>query len=609
MKQVAQIEHAYATQPPTNPWKAPPSSTLAFTAARRCIAALREHMDALLLGSRSRWEEYASLRMAWEERKQRRLSERARFDGLRGYMTRTVGNDADGASGGAVSGAVSDKCKEEAANEQSGGKKRRHSKGVKSEAGASAADALVQLNTDKANAALSSNSASASTALASADGTGGLSPSLTPSPLGPAESDDNDPGISLPQRKRPYSATGGVTVSNDSSLPDATPPQIPLPFPLPLLAENIVDSNSNIANEALNMTKTESGSKQTFALSTFADSKPVAFPPTISTTTPASIPLTPESALVADALGPTVRVMTFNLDSLECEWSWPLPRIDDWRRRGRQKSMPRPQPGNSGSWENVSDNSERTQRHLIIPIRNLYPDITDKKKRAMAAALIYDANPDILCVTEVDTLMTLDAFNRTFLPTLDYTYSCLVELRSASSMNVGLLSRFPIQQYKLHKDASCQVVFPKGVLEVDVDVRGTTLTLYVCHFKAMEKTGANNIIVNEDGVTAVAAPVDKADNNTQQPSGQQNAASANRNRQEKHSNTFQHMHPYMHSKLQQAAMRQQQKTDAVLSHPHTALLSHGVVSEALLDDVGHANELRWLQATHLANIIDQRWGR
>jgi endonuclease/exonuclease/phosphatase family metal-dependent hydrolase len=167
--------------------------------------------------------------------------------------------------------------------------------------------------------------------------------------------------------------------------------------------------------------------------------------------------------------GPTLRLMTFNILNMCME---PV--------------LPR------GALAKLADPSFLRNRGGVPSEWFTRKRLKGRKNKCLAAALIHDASPDVLCLTEVASLAVLDYFNRDCLPALGYRYAVLVEGHEDAGMNVGLLSRFPIASYVLHRDDVNRAVFPRGVLEADLDVEGHMLTVYACHFKAQtDRANAN----------------------------------------------------------------------------------------------------------------------
>jgi len=90
----------------------------------------------------------------------------------------------------------------------------------------------------------------------------------------------------------------------------------------------------------------------------------------------------------------------------------------------------------------------------------------------------------------VESGSVLDRFNSRYLGPLKYTHSLLIEAHDPRFINVALLSRYPITNIRTHKDEKDKrqrYIFSRDCLEVDVSVNEVVLTLYINHFKAMNK--------------------------------------------------------------------------------------------------------------------------
>jgi len=115
-------------------------------------------------------------------------------------------------------------------------------------------------------------------------------------------------------------------------------------------------------------------------------------------------------------------------------------------------------------------------------------DLHDAAQKRLTAALICDVDADVLCLMEVESLSTLEYFNVTYLKPLNYHFSMLIEAHDPRFINVAVLSRYPIVACRSHKDdldSNGSYLLTRSCLEVDIDVFGVPLTVYLNHFRSM----------------------------------------------------------------------------------------------------------------------------
>jgi endonuclease/exonuclease/phosphatase family metal-dependent hydrolase len=109
---------------------------------------------------------------------------------------------------------------------------------------------------------------------------------------------------------------------------------------------------------------------------------------------------------------------------------------------------------------------------------------TEKKLTAKAIAAL---DADVLAVQEVENLDVLKRFRNDRLKNLKYTFAMLVDGNDPRQIDVAVLSRFPIVAARSHQDLrdGNSFLFSRDCLELDVQVNGKTLTLFVNHLKSM----------------------------------------------------------------------------------------------------------------------------
>lgn len=116
-------------------------------------------------------------------------------------------------------------------------------------------------------------------------------------------------------------------------------------------------------------------------------------------------------------------------------------------------------------------------------------EIFNPEQRALAALAITkggEVSPDILCVQEVESLIALREFNEVFLGNA-YPYAVVLDSRDLRQIDVGVLSKFPIDSVTTHVDDQLagKYIFSRDCLEVRVHVKkAVTLTLLINHFKS-----------------------------------------------------------------------------------------------------------------------------
>ncbi|KAL9652168.1 hypothetical protein ABK040_013937 [Willaertia magna] len=116
----------------------------------------------------------------------------------------------------------------------------------------------------------------------------------------------------------------------------------------------------------------------------------------------------------------------------------------------------------------------------------LFEMVDDTSKRITAEA-IKEINADILCLQEVESLQVVDKFNNNYLDS-QYTYTMLIDGRDPRGIDVAVLSKYPIVNVRTNRFAKNErngYIFSRDLLEVDIDLDGKILTVYVTHLKSM----------------------------------------------------------------------------------------------------------------------------
>ena len=153
----------------------------------------------------------------------------------------------------------------------------------------------------------------------------------------------------------------------------------------------------------------------------------------------------------------TFRVATFNVENLFA------------RYRFRQNFDPREEEG--------------------FTINNLAFDIFDEVEKRITGEAIKEVDADVIAFQEVENLLVLDRFNSRYLAGKGYRYRVLIDGNDPRQIDVAVLSRYPLRNLRTHRHErnrdSTGPLFSRDCLEVDVEIQGKLLTLYVNHFKSM----------------------------------------------------------------------------------------------------------------------------
>ena len=117
-----------------------------------------------------------------------------------------------------------------------------------------------------------------------------------------------------------------------------------------------------------------------------------------------------------------------------------------------------------------------------------YFTILDEDEKKLSGKLIRSLGADVLALQEVESLDTLRRFRRDYLGgPKAYPYSVLVDGNDPRLIDVAVLSKHPVVHVRSnqHLRSGSAYVFSRDCLEVEVDVEGTPLYLFVNHFKSM----------------------------------------------------------------------------------------------------------------------------
>jgi endonuclease/exonuclease/phosphatase family metal-dependent hydrolase len=114
--------------------------------------------------------------------------------------------------------------------------------------------------------------------------------------------------------------------------------------------------------------------------------------------------------------------------------------------------------------------------------------IQDEDSKRLTALTIKEANADVIALQEVENLDTLKRFRSQYLGGMRaYPYAVAIDGNDPRLIDVAVLSRLPVVHVRTyqHLRSERSLIFSRDCLEVDVDVGGRTLTLFVNHLKSM----------------------------------------------------------------------------------------------------------------------------
>lgn len=114
--------------------------------------------------------------------------------------------------------------------------------------------------------------------------------------------------------------------------------------------------------------------------------------------------------------------------------------------------------------------------------------------KALTGEAIKAIKADVVAVQEVEGVDTLKKFRSKFLGGLSaYPYVAGIDGNDLRLIDVAVLSKRPITRVRSHQhlrdtNDSGKELFSRDCLEVDIEVDGTTVTLFVNHLKSMIET-------------------------------------------------------------------------------------------------------------------------
>lgn len=145
-------------------------------------------------------------------------------------------------------------------------------------------------------------------------------------------------------------------------------------------------------------------------------------------------------------------------------------------------------------------------------INDMAFDIHNDTEKRITAKAIRELNADILALQEVESLETLDRFHSQWLASKPYAHRMVIDTMDPRHIDVGLLSRHPITAVRSYRHrrnkAGTSSLFSRDCMEVDIDVEGKSLTLYINHFLSMMKGREESHERRAEQVKAVADILD-----------------------------------------------------------------------------------------------------
>ncbi|MBI5145827.1 MAG: endonuclease/exonuclease/phosphatase family protein [Thaumarchaeota archaeon] len=130
-----------------------------------------------------------------------------------------------------------------------------------------------------------------------------------------------------------------------------------------------------------------------------------------------------------------------------------------------------------------------------------YWNILNDENRVFTALTIQQANPDVICMQEVENDRILNFFGKRYIDKIyknnrdPFTYKRLIEGNDPRGIDVAVMSRYEIESISSNRERRGAVPYPDGpredrifrrdCLEVNIKKNNKILTVFVCHFKSM----------------------------------------------------------------------------------------------------------------------------
>lgn len=126
---------------------------------------------------------------------------------------------------------------------------------------------------------------------------------------------------------------------------------------------------------------------------------------------------------------------------------------------------------------------EKTANGFILDPKLFQRIVNDERK--LTAKAIKDTGADIIGLQEVENLDTLKTFQSRFIKSFPFQY--LVDGNDPRFIDIGVLSKYKAKYIRTHQfdKKGTTRIFSRDCLELEFDINGTPLTIFVNHFKSM----------------------------------------------------------------------------------------------------------------------------
>jgi endonuclease/exonuclease/phosphatase family metal-dependent hydrolase len=109
----------------------------------------------------------------------------------------------------------------------------------------------------------------------------------------------------------------------------------------------------------------------------------------------------------------------------------------------------------------------------------------NQAERRLTADAIKATKADIVCLQEVENMDTLKNFLSQHMASSGYKYRMLIDAKDPRLIDVALISKLPFSTVKTHQFGEEGKAFSRDCLEVNFEINGKPLTIFVNHFKSM----------------------------------------------------------------------------------------------------------------------------